>query len=161
MPDFTTNDARNLEVPVDQGLRARPHTTYLIGRLDRIVRRALEEQLREFDLTVLGYTALSVLAARPGLSNAQLARRSFMSPQSMNQAIVVLSEKGLIRRTPAADNRRVQQIALTETGQHIVGECTARVEEYEEKLLATLDPTERAQLNDLLHTIVNDNRRPL
>lgn len=137
----------------------RPHTTYLIGRLDRIIRRALEERLRDFGLTVLGYTALTVLAARPGLSNAQLARRSFMSPQGMNQAITVLVAKGLIKRTPAADNRRVQQIGLTETGRQVVDECTARVEEYEGKLLASLDPTERDQLNGLLHTIVNENRQ--
>jgi DNA-binding MarR family transcriptional regulator len=148
------------EGPADPVLPAtQPHTTYLIGRLDRIVRRALEEQLRDFGLTVLGYTALTVLAARPGLSNAQLARRSFMSPQGMNQAIAVLVDKGLIHRTPAADNRRVQQIELTKTGRQVVDECTARVEEYEGKLLASLDPTERAQLNTLLHTIVNENRQ--
>lgn len=136
-----------------------PHTTYLIGRLDRIIRRALEERLREFDLTVLMYTSLTVLAARPGLSNAQLARRSFMSPQGMNQALNLLSDRGLIERTPAADNRRVRQIALTDTGRQVVDKCTARVETYEQQLLASLDPAERSQLNNLLHNLVNENRR--
>ena len=137
----------------------RPHTTYLIGRLDRIVRRALEERLRRFELTVLGYTALTVLAARPGLSNAQLARRSFMTPQGMNQAIAVLVDKGLVRRTPDAGNRRVQLIELTDEGRWVVGECTVEVEDYERELLDSLGPERRALLNELLQTVVNRNRR--
>jgi DNA-binding MarR family transcriptional regulator len=138
---------------------ARPHTTYLIGRLERIVRRALEERLRVHRLTVLGYTALTVMAARPGLSNAQLARRSFMTPQGMNQAVAVLIAKGLIRRTPDEDNRRVQRIELTKAGRRIVDECTAHVEAYEQELLASLEPAQREQLNDLLREVVNANRR--
>src|SRR5690606_7333020 len=112
-----------------------PHTTYLIGRLDRIVSRALEERLRPFGVTLLGYTALTVLAVRPGLSNAQLARRSFMPPQGMNQAIAMLAERGLVRRSPDADNRRKQRIDLTARGRRVVAQCSALVDEYEEQLL--------------------------
>jgi DNA-binding MarR family transcriptional regulator len=136
----------------------RPLTTYLIGRLDRIVRRALDERLREFELTALGYTALTVLEARPGLSNAQLARRSFMTPQGMNQVIDALVEKGLVRRVPSAHNRRIRCIELTERGVWVVDQCSERVHEYERALLDTIDPNERDDLNRLLRTIVDANR---
>ncbi len=138
---------------------ARPYTSYLIGRLDRIVHRALEERLREHGLTVLGYTALTVLAARPGLSNAQLARRSFMTPQGMNQAIAVLAAKDLVRRTPDPENRRIQRIELTSRGYSVVDQCDAVVRDYEQQLLAPLDTGERDDLNRLLQQIVNANRR--
>ena len=36
-----------------------PRTTYLIGRLDRTIRRALEDLIRDQAVTVLGYTALT------------------------------------------------------------------------------------------------------
>lgn len=137
----------------------RPLTTYLIGRLDRIVRRALDERLREFGLTALGYTALTVLEARPGLSNAQLARRSFMTPQGMNQVIDALVDKGLVRRVPAAHNRRIRCIELTEHGAWVVEQCSERVNQYEQSLLETIDPPERDQLNRLLRVIVDANRR--
>lgn len=136
-----------------------PHTTYLIGRLDRIVRRGLEERLRSHGVTLLGYTALTVLAARPGLSNAQLARRSFMTPQGMNQAVAVLAERGLIRRSPDSNNRRRRRIELTELGRRTVDVCSADVEEYEQVLLETLDPQRRGLLNDLLRTVVDANRQ--
>ena len=136
-----------------------PHTTYLIGRLDRIVSRALEERLRPHEVTLLGYTALTVLAVRPGLSNAQLARRSFMTPQGMNQAVAVLAERGLIQRSPDKDNRRRQRIELTAAGWHVVNVCTAAVEEYEQTLLSVLDGDARDQLNLLLRTVVEANRQ--
>jgi DNA-binding MarR family transcriptional regulator len=136
-----------------------PHTTYLIGRLDRIVRRALEERLRPHGVTLLGYTALTVLAVRPGLSNAQLARRSFMTPQGMNQAVAVLAERGLIQRSPDKDNRRRRRIELTAAGRRVVDSCTAAVEEYEQILLAALGPDAREQLRTLLQTVVEANRQ--
>jgi DNA-binding MarR family transcriptional regulator len=127
-----------------------PLTAYLLGRLDRMVYRALEEMLQDEDITVLGFTALTVLASRPGLSNAQLARRSFMTPQGMNQALAGLAEKDLVRRTPDKRNRRVLRL---------VGKYERRMELYEEKLFASLSEEQRRDLNSMLLTIVNDNRR--
>jgi DNA-binding MarR family transcriptional regulator len=135
-----------------------PRTTYLIGRLDRTIRRALEDLIRDQAVTVLGYTALTVLAARPGLSNAQLARRSFMTPQGMNQALAVLTERGLVDRRPDERNRRVQRLELTPKGAEVVEICAERVERFERQLLASLTVDERAELNSLLRRIVDGTR---
>lgn len=153
-----TTHERDAAGDVDVSGGTRPTTTYLIGRLDRIVRRSLDERLREFGLTALGYTALTVLEARPGLSNAQLARRSFMTPQGMNQVITALAEKGYVERTPSVDNLRIRQIRLTEHGAWVVAQCSIRADDYEQGLLASLTDTERYHLNALLRTIVNANR---
>jgi DNA-binding MarR family transcriptional regulator len=133
-------------------------TTYLIGRVDRIVRRALEELIADQDVSVVGYTAMSVLEARPGLSNAELARRSFVTPQGMSQTLAVLTERRLIRRTPATSNRRVQLVELTDRGRKVVTVCNRRVIEFERELLACLTDEQRSDLNATLSTIVNRNR---
>lgn len=135
-----------------------PRTTYLIGRLDRTIRRALEDLIRDQAVTVLGYTALTVLAARPGLSNAQLACRSFMTPQGMNQALAVLTERGLVDRHPDELNRRVQRLELTPKGTEVVEICAERVERFEQQLLAALTVHERAELNSLLRRVVDGTR---
>lgn len=135
-----------------------PRTTYLIGRLDRTIRRALEDLIRDQAVTVLGYTALTVLAARPGLSNAQLARRSFMTPQGMNQALAVLAERGLVDRRPDELNRRVQRLELTPKGAEVVEICAERVERFEQQLLACLSVDEQAELNSLLRRVVDGTR---
>jgi DNA-binding MarR family transcriptional regulator len=133
-------------------------TTYLIGRVDRIVRRALEELIGDQDVSVVGYTAMSVLEGRPGLSNAELARRSFVTPQGMSQTLAVLSERRLIRRTPATSNRRVQLVELTDRGHQVVAVCNRRVIEFERELLSCLSEHQRSDLNATLSTIVNRNR---
>src|SRR5690606_6761747 len=122
-----------------------PLTTYLIGRLDRIARRGLDERLREFGLTALGYTAPTVLTVRPGLSNAQLARRSFMTPQGMNQVIDVLVDRGYVERRRSTEHGRIRHITLTELGQAVVDECSQRVLAYEAELLESLDADQREQ----------------
>ena len=72
---------------------------YLVGRIDQAIRRELRQRLAHFKLTVTEFTALSVLARRPGLSNAQLARRALVRPQSMIQVLAELEHRGLVART--------------------------------------------------------------
>ena len=67
-----------------------PRLSYLIGRLDRVLRRRLSAAVEPVGLTLPAYTALSVLRAQDGLSNAQLARRSLVTPQSMSEVLALL-----------------------------------------------------------------------
>jgi DNA-binding MarR family transcriptional regulator len=123
-----------------------PRISYLIGRLDRALRRRLDRALSPQGLTVRQYTTLSVLRARNGLSNAQLARRSLMTPQSMNEVLTGLAERGLVSRTPARDHGRVIQTELTAAGLSALEACDEAVDRLEAEMLAELDAGERATL---------------
>ena len=63
--------------------RRRRRFIYAVGRFNQGIRREMRTRLKAFSLTVQEFTTLSVLAARPGFSNAQLARRALVTPQSM------------------------------------------------------------------------------
>src|SRR5262249_34282369 len=82
----------------DAGEAGVPTLLYLVGRLDRVVRRGIQDAVKEQGLSVNEYATLSVLAHRHGLSNAQLARRSLVSPQSANEVLLALERKGLVVR---------------------------------------------------------------
>jgi DNA-binding MarR family transcriptional regulator len=73
-----------------------PRVSYLVGRLDRLLRRRLGWALADHGLSLAEYTTLSVLSARTGLSNAQLARRSLITPQSANEVLTRLEERRLL-----------------------------------------------------------------
>ena len=75
-----------------------PRLSYVIGRLDRVLRRRLSAAVEPSGLTLPAYTALSVLRAHDGLSNARLARRSLVTPQSMSEVLAQLVEQGYVRR---------------------------------------------------------------
>ncbi len=92
------------------------------------------------------YTALSILRDRPGLSNAQLARRTYVAPQSMNEVLIALEADGLIVRSPAAHHGRVVETVLSERGHEVLAACDRAVGHMENAMLADLDEAEREQL---------------
>ena len=123
-----------------------PRISYVVGRLDRALRREIGALVAPHGLTVPQYTALSVLRDRAGLSNAQLARRSYVTPQSMNEVIAVLERDGLVTRSPAANHGRVLETTVTDAGLAVLARCDATVTAMEDRMLADLDADARAQL---------------
>ncbi|MGH9082585.1 MAG: MarR family winged helix-turn-helix transcriptional regulator, partial [Acidimicrobiales bacterium] len=95
---------------------APPRLTYLVKQLELAVRADLDAIVAAVGVTVSQFTALSVLGRHPGISGAQLARRSFVSPQAGSEMIAVLERKGLARRSTHEGNRRVLRIDLTPEG---------------------------------------------
>ncbi len=125
-----------------------PLTLYLVKRLELAIRALLDDALRELGLTTLQYTALTVLEASGPLSSAQLARRSFLRPQTMHEMVLALEKRGLIERTPKPDNKRVLMASLTGTGRALLAGCAPAVGEVERELLADLSPGQRATFRE-------------
>ena len=81
---------------VDEAIaRAEPRLSYAIARLQQMVLAGISERVAQHDLTTLQFTTLSVLSRHGApLSTSQLARRAFMTPQSMSEVIHALERKG-------------------------------------------------------------------
>jgi DNA-binding MarR family transcriptional regulator len=127
---------------------------YLVGRLDHVLSQRLRESLAPSGLTVPQYTALSVFRAHGSLSNAQLAIRTMISPQSANEMVKSMEAKGWIERRPDPAHGRIIQISLTDAGAAVLGECDARVLEVERIMFPDLDEGERAKLQAQLRAAV-------
>lgn len=125
-----------------------PLTLYLVKRLELVVRSLMDDALRPRGLTTLQFTALSVLARHDGLSSAALARRSFVTPQSMNEMVHWLEGRGLVDRERDPANRRVLRIRLAPAGRRLVDECTEVVRVVEDRLHAAMGADERADFRD-------------
>jgi DNA-binding MarR family transcriptional regulator len=123
---------------------------YLVGRLDRVVRRAIYEVVRTHGLSVNEFTTLSVLANRHGLSNAQLARRSLVSPQSANEVLLALEGLGLVRRKAHPAHGRILQTLLTAKGRRVLAACDAHVAAVEARMTSGLNRTQQAAARQIL-----------
>jgi len=134
--------------------RTEPRLAYVIGRLDRALRRQLDDAVRPHGLTTPQYTALSVLRARGGLSNAQLARRSFMTPQSMSEVVAALLAKGLVRRDAHPTHGRILLTELTPAGATALEACDEAVDRIEAQMVGELNASERERLLDSLRSCV-------
>ncbi|MEI5521979.1 MarR family transcriptional regulator [Streptomyces brasiliscabiei] len=122
-----------------------PLTIYLVKQLELAIRSYMDEALRPYGLTTLQYTALTVLQHRGGLSSAQLARRSFVRPQTMHEIVRSLEERELIERDHAPGNRRIMEARLTRGGEELLAACAPAVQQLEDRLL--LDMPEKRRLS--------------
>lgn len=112
--------------------------SYLVGRLDRVLRRRLGDALAPHGLSVPEYTALSVLRGRAGLSNAQLARRSLITPQAMNEVLARLEERRLVRRRAHPEHGRIRPAELTKAAERLLLAADADVDDVERAMLRGL-----------------------
>jgi len=127
-----------------------PRLSYVIGRLDRVLRRRLSAAVEPVGLTLPAYVALSVLRAQNGLSNAQLARRSLVTPQSMSEALTQLVDRGYVRRRADPGHGRIIRTELTAAGRRALDRCDRAVDEVEREMLGGLDATAVARLRSAL-----------
>ncbi|MFJ6570711.1 MarR family winged helix-turn-helix transcriptional regulator [Streptomyces sp. NPDC091292] len=140
---MTDEEARRVAVPAP---RQQPRVTYVIGRLERAMRRQLDEAVRPYGLTTPQYATLFELGARAGQSNAQLARRTFMTPQSMSEVVKVLEGKGYVGREADSSHGRLIRITLTPVGAEALAACEEAVDVVESQMLRELTPHGREQL---------------
>ncbi len=112
----------------------------------------MDGALREIGMTTAQYAALSALEAAPGLSGAELARRSFVRPQTMNVILTNLEAAGLVVRRPHPEHGRVLQTCLTEIGEDSVARAHGLVEAVEGRMLDRLSQDDRHRLSEALRS---------
>jgi len=119
---------------------------WLLKRAQDALNAAMTAALREHGATLPEYAVLTALAEEPGLSNADLARRAFVTPQTMNQVLRELERRGWVGRHPHPGHGRILQAELTADGRRTLTACHRAVDAVEGRMLAGLDPAERRQL---------------
>ena len=132
-----------------------PHISYVIARLERALRKEIGRLVGPRGLSVAQYTTLSILRSRSGLSNAQLARRLWVTPQSMNEVISALERAGLIERVPDVANRRILRTALTPTGRTTLEACDADILAMEQAMLTAVPGEDHDHLVATLENCVS------
>jgi len=128
---------------------------YLIGRLDHALTRRMLDALSPLGLTVSQYTALSFLDSQEQISNAQLAERTLISPQSANEMVKQMDEKGWIERAPDPFHGRVVRLSVTVAGKALLQQAHAAVARLEMEMLNGFTATQRKAIHGNLRQIVH------
>jgi DNA-binding MarR family transcriptional regulator len=123
---------------------------YELKRAQQAFCLVVDEALRQVGLTTAQYAVLGFLEDAGALSSAELARRCYVTPQTMNQLVASLDARGLIRRAAHPWHRRILQTSLTEQGRLLVAQAHQLVGAVEARMTAGLSEGERQQLIALL-----------
>lgn len=138
--------------------RTTPRTTerpgYLLKRAQAALHAGMASALREHGATLAQYAVLTALDEEPGLSNADLARRAFVTPQTMNQVLRELEQKGWVARHPHPGHGRILQADLTRAGHAALRACHRAAGAVEEQMLAGISPGHRQQFAATLRACI-------
>ncbi|MFF1555967.1 MarR family winged helix-turn-helix transcriptional regulator [Streptomyces sp. NPDC058279] len=119
---------------------------YRLKRAAAALRGAMDGALREHGLTVPQYSCLELLEQRPGLSNAELARATFVTRQSVNVVLRALQDAGLITRAATADHGRALPTHLTEDGRRRLAAARTAVYAIDQRMSEAVPPKRLAAL---------------
>jgi DNA-binding MarR family transcriptional regulator len=139
--------------------RAEDMSGYLVKRAQSLINLSLEEIVSKHGLGIPHYVVLILLAETPGLPNAELARKAFVTPQSMNEVLQRLEASGLVERRPSHSNARILNAQLTQTGEKKWRSVNDDLLKLEERLLQGLSRDEVRALNLSLETIIRNMTR--
>jgi DNA-binding MarR family transcriptional regulator len=106
----------------------------------------MDRALEPIGVTVTQLGVLGRLQASPGLSNAELARQSFVTPQTMSVILVRLEADGLAVRRPHPEHGRILLAELTPDGRTVLEQALSRADAVEACALGALDPDVRPLL---------------
>ena len=124
---------------------------YLVKRVQAALRAAMDEELRPLGLSVSQYAILEALleGAESESSNAAIARRCFITPQSANEMIGTLTEGKLVVRRSSVRTPRIRY-SLTKSGRARCIKARRRVLDIEERMLAGQTDADRKRIAILL-----------
>jgi len=131
---------------------------YLLKEASSALHGAMVEVLRPLGMTVTHYSCLELLAQRPGLSNSELARGTFVTRQSMNVLLQALERDGYVTRPAAAPVGKVLPARLTPRGRDSLKKATAAVRSVELRMLAGMTAADQSDALRILKSMVRSLR---
>ena len=112
---------------------------YQLRRAQYAYRLALDRALEPVGVTAPQFAVLALLQATPGLSNADLARQSLITPQTMHVILGRLQAAGLLTRRAHPGHGRILRADLTPAGHAVLRQCFRRAVAVEACVLGALD----------------------
>jgi DNA-binding MarR family transcriptional regulator len=127
--------------------------THLLD-LQHVVRAELRAALVNLDLTPVQNTVLHLVEGTPGISSAELARRTHVTPQTMHRLVTDLERRELLVLRPRPGHGRIRDAELTDAGRTLLAQADSLADALDDRMTADLDDQQRRHLADLLRQCV-------
>ena len=124
----------------------REHVGYLVKQMQHAFRAQIDHGLATIGLSTGQYALLCAIEEAPGSSGAELARRCFITPQSVNGLMARLHRAELIKRSASAIHGRIIETALSASGRERLKAGHRIVFAIEDKMLAGARTTSAGSL---------------
>lgn len=127
-----------------------------VRRAQAVLYRDFASSLARLDLTQRQFAALELLRANPGASQVDLALILALDRPAMMAVIDRLEQRGLVLRARSANDRRRQEIHLTEAGASLLAQAAKRVRRHDAGFLSSFSKAEAKTLIAWLKRLYGD-----
>jgi DNA-binding MarR family transcriptional regulator len=130
---------------------------YLLRQASAAHRLKLERALADIEVTQPQFLVLTMLSAYPGASNAELARLTLLTPQTVNVIVNNLERMAALVRKPHAEHGRIIELELTEKGKRLLKASRERAHAIEHDLAQGLSQEEQKLVRRWLARVATGN----
>ena len=132
-----------------------PIEDVILFQIDLTGKVSKQSAQRDFDRLGLGisveqWVVLKIISEAPGISQKELADKSFRDPASITRTLDLLEKKELLRRERIEENRRMYRLILTDTGKKFIKKNMKHIQEQRDKSTAGISTEELEQLSATL-----------
>jgi MarR family transcriptional regulator, 2-MHQ and catechol-resistance regulon repressor len=127
-----------------------PRLWLVLWRCHRALSQIAERSIQDAGLGLTDFAALEALLHKGPLTITEIQGKVLLASGSMTAAVDRLEKKGLIKRGPAASDRRAKVLDLTPEGRRVVETAFRRHTAELESAMAVLNPSEKRQLYALI-----------
>lgn len=132
---------------------------YRLSILSNRVSRAIAARYaKTFDLTIPEWRIIAVLGRRPGLTAKEVAEATEMDKVAVSRGVARLAMARRVHAKADREDARRQLLSLTPLGESVHARIAPIALASEQRLLASLTPRERAELDGLLDRLLNAAR---
>jgi DNA-binding MarR family transcriptional regulator len=123
---------------------------YLVKRVQQSLRRQCDAALRPSGISMAQYAAMRALADHPEASASELARRCFVTRQSLQELLGGLRSAGFVADAKLPPRGRARSLELTPVGVKRLTAAHSAVMDVESRMLEGISANAQHQLSALL-----------
>lgn len=129
---------------------------YKLKKTQSTLRAHMDKALKPLNLTTPQYAVLSQLELNPGVSNAALARASFVTAQTMHGIVCNLEKNNLITRKTDPNHGRILCAELTKQGLKSIKQAQIIINKTENNMTHGMSKKNKLLLEKLLIECINN-----
>ncbi|MFP6561520.1 MarR family winged helix-turn-helix transcriptional regulator [Paraburkholderia sp. B3] len=154
--DIETRNTPDIPAPGEGKRGESGYIGYLLRQAGAAHRLRMERALADLGVTPPQFVVLTMLAAYPGISGADVARLAALTPQTVSVIVANLERSGAIERRPHAVHGRIQQIDVTAQGEALLKQCRTRVRRVEAGMVEGFAPAEERVIRRWLANVARE-----
>lgn len=127
---------------------------YRLSVLSNMVSRGISAAyVDRFGLSIREWRIIAVLGRFPGLSAAEIVKRTEMDKVAVSRAVSRLIGDGRLERSLSDADKRRSVLVLSGEGKRLFDQISPMAKSYEERLLKCLGSEDKDRLSDILDNL--------